>query len=431
MRQFRERGFIVSDTIGEGADVCVINTCSVTGKADRECRQIVRRARRRSPGAYIVVVGCYAQLAPEEIASIDGVDLVLGASEKFSIFEHASPGFIKESVPKIRTEPIDEASGFGPAWSFDADNRTRAFLKIQDGCDYTCSFCTIPLARGSSRSQSPDDSVGQARALVDAGYREIVLTGVNVGDYGRKNGTSLLELLRRMTRIEGLRRIRISSIEPNLLTGELLDYWTSSEVLMPHFHIPLQSGSNEILRMMRRRYTVEDYRSLVERIRERRPDAGVGVDVIVGFPGETDVLFEDSYRFLAGLPASYFHVFTYSERVNTPAAEYGGRIDPAERTRRTNMLRILSEKKRRQFYESFVGREVEVLFEESVKNGYIRGLSPQYIRVAAPYTDGIGNSEARVRIETINGGAAVGTIIGERRTGVQPGERSTIESMEI
>jgi len=408
MRQFRDRGFTVSESITERADVCIINTCSVTEKADRECRQIVRRARRHSPEAYIIVVGCYAQLAPEQIASIDGVDLVLGASEKFAIFDHAGHGFKKEMTPRICTSPIDEATGFGPAYSFDAGSRTRAFLKVQDGCDYSCSFCTIPLARGESRSQSIDDSVEQAKKLVAEGFKEIVLTGVNVGDYGKRDGTTLLALVRKLVCIDGLNRLRISSIEPNLLTDDLLDFWLSSDVLVPHFHIPLQSGSDEVLRQMRRRYLSGYYYDLIHKIRKRSPRAGIGVDVIVGFPGETEKRFEETYRMLVDLPVSYLHVFTYSEREKTPAALYEYRVEPAERSRRTRMLRILSVKKRRAFMETFIGHNVPVLFEESVKNGYIKGLTPEYLRVAIPYRNGIENTEEMVRITSLNGEVAYG-----------------------
>ncbi len=411
MRQFRDRGFTVSDSITERADVCVINTCSVTEKADRECRQIVRRARRHSPDAYIIVVGCYAQLAPEQIASIDGVDLVLGASEKFAIFDHAHTEFIKEQTPRVFTSPIDEATGFGPAYSFDAGGRTRAFLKVQDGCDYSCSFCTIPLARGESRSQSIDESVKQAVKLVAEGFKEIVLTGVNVGDYGRKDGVTLLNLVKRLAGVDGLKRLRISSIEPNLLSDELFDFWVSSDVLVPHFHLPMQSGSDEILRLMRRRYISNYYCDLIHKIRDRSPRAGIGVDVIVGFPGETEEHFEETYRVLVNLPVSYLHVFTYSERENTPASFYEYRVDPAERSRRTHMLRILSVKKRRAFMEMFIGKEAPVLFEESVKNGYIKGLTPEYLRVAIPHRNGIENTEEMVRITSLNGEVAYGELL--------------------
>jgi threonylcarbamoyladenosine tRNA methylthiotransferase MtaB len=420
MRQFRERGFAVSDSLNEHADVCVINTCSVTEKADRECRQIVRRALRNSPDAYIIVVGCYAQLDPEMLASIDGVDLVLGASEKFAIFEHADPEFGKETTPRICTSPIDQATGFGPGYSLYGGGRTRAFLKVQDGCDYTCSFCTIPLARGESRSQSIEETVRQAEMLIAEGFKEIVLTGVNVGDYGRKVGKSLPDLVSNIVKLEGLSRLRISSIEPNLITDELFHFWVSSDILVPHFHIPMQSGSDDILRSMRRRYMSDYYRTLIHNIRRHLPHAGIGVDVIVGFPGETEKHFEETYRMIVDLPVSYLHVFSYSERHNTPAAMFEGKIDPDSRSRRTNMLRILSEKKRRAFMELFIGREVRVLFEEWTKNGYITGLTPEYIRVAVPYREGVQNTEMTVEIISHNGEIAYGEII----------DRGTINSTE-
>ncbi|MGA9406094.1 MAG: MiaB/RimO family radical SAM methylthiotransferase, partial [Bacteroidota bacterium] len=288
-KQFVDRGYTIVP-FSEQSDVCVINTCSVTDRADRECRQLVRRACRTSPGSFVAVLGCYAQLQPEEVASIDGVDLVLGASEKFHLFTY-SEKFQKFDSPRIFVSPISDASDFGPAYSGAADERTRAFLKIQDGCDFNCSFCTIPLARGKSRSQSIEDCLLQAKNLVDQGYREIVLTGVNVGDYGKHHNVSLLKLLGELEMIEGLERIRMSSIEPNLLSEELLDFWISSKKICNHFHIPLQSGSDEILKKMRRRYTATDYRDLVNAIRKHSPDAGIGADVIVGFPGETDDLF--------------------------------------------------------------------------------------------------------------------------------------------
>jgi threonylcarbamoyladenosine tRNA methylthiotransferase MtaB len=422
MKQFRENGFSVTDNIRDRADVCVINTCTVTEKADRECRQIIRRALRSSPDAYIIVVGCYAQLAPEEIASIDGVDLVLGSSEKFSILKYADQSFRKERIPKVHTSSLDESTGFGPAFSYDGNGRTRSFLKIQDGCDFNCSFCTIPLARGSSRSQPVAQTVDQARMLVGEGFKEIVLTGVNVGDYGKKEGASLMMLLGELDKIGGLRRIRISSIEPNLLDDSLLDYWQTSDKLVPHFHIPLQSGDDAILRRMRRRYTTAYYSSLIDKISVRFPQAGIGVDVIVGFPGETEAHFDNTYRFLADLRISYLHVFTYSERENTPAASFDLTVDKGERTRRTRMLRILSTKKRRSFMEKFLGTTVEVLFEESQKNGYITGLTPEYMRVGVNDTGLMHNVCAHVRITGIDEDTAIGELLSasDNETGPEP-----------
>jgi threonylcarbamoyladenosine tRNA methylthiotransferase MtaB len=377
-RQFRERGFQVVD-IDEPADVCVINTCSVTERADRECRQIVRRALRHSPNAYVAVVGCYSQLQPHEIAAIEGVDLILGAKEKFNLFQHTND-FRKTPRPKIAVAPIQDSGTFVGASSVDVSDRTRAFLKIQDGCDYQCSFCTIPLARGESRSVSVYEIVRQAEEIVRLGYHEIVLTGVNVGDYGRKLGANLLSLLRELVKLPGLQRIRISSIEPNLLTDELLDFWLAEERLCKHFHIPLQSGTDDILKQMRRRYRTEWYANRVERIKSVYPEACIGADVIAGFPGETNELFECTYRFLNELPVSYLHVFPYSERPNTQAALLPNHIEPRVKYERSERLRILSLKKRRVFYESFVGKIVNVLFE-SESEGVQTGLTGEYVRV--------------------------------------------------
>ena len=393
-KQFADRGFTIVP-FSERSDVCVINTCSVTERADRECRQLVRRAGRTSPDAFIAVIGCYAQLQPEHVASIDGVDVVLGASEKFHLFDYAE-GFEKFESPRVFVSPIGAASDFGPAYSGGADDRTRAFLKIQDGCDFNCSFCTIPLARGKSRSQSVEDCVLQAVHLVDQGYREIVLTGVNVGDFGKHDATSLIALLRRLETIDGLERIRISSVEPNLLTDELLDFWVSSEKVCNHFHIPLQSGSDEILKRMRRRYTSSDYRSLVSSIKTKAPDAGIGIDVIVGFPGETDELFRKSFDVLHELPVSYLHVFTYSERPNTPSLELDGRVEPRVRFRRSEMVRILSGQKRQSFYLSQLDSTQKVLIESSIEKGMLSGYTENYIRVSVPYQPSLENSIAEV-----------------------------------
>lgn len=381
-KQFLERGFELVDP-GSPADVVVINTCTVTERANRECRQVIRRALRSGPSPYVVVTGCYAQLEPEAIASMNGVDLVLGAREKFDLFRFVG-GLVKEPTTRIHVSDIDTVDNFGPAFTTEAGGRTRAFLKIQDGCDYGCSFCTIPLARGGSRSQTLEECVAQARELVAVGYREIVLTGVNVGDYGRKSSISLLHLVRELVYIDGIERIRISSIEPNLLTMPLLEFVASHPKMCKHFHIPLQSGSDEILRLMRRRYSTADYRLLISRVREAIPDAGIGVDVIVGFPGETEAHFDETYSLLHQLPASYLHVFTYSERPNTPAAAMNGRVQPPQRHHRNDMLRILSQKKRRAFYQSMVGRTVTVLAEGDVQEGRRFGFTDTYVRVAFP-----------------------------------------------
>jgi threonylcarbamoyladenosine tRNA methylthiotransferase MtaB len=413
-QQFADRGFNIVE-LGKDAnavpDVFVLNTCTVTENADREARQIVRRALRAAPDAVIVVTGCYAQLQPEEIASIEGVDLVLGAAEKLRIFDFLSLPLKKNDCPKIACAPIEEVEAFGPAYSAESDSRTRAFLKVQDGCDFNCSFCTIPLARGVSRSQSIAATVEQANMLAIRGYKEIILTGVNVGDYGKKDGTDLLALLQALESMEGIERIRISSIEPNLFTHELLDRVAQSKVVCPHFHIPLQSGSDEILHAMRRRYDTTLYRELITRIIEKIPDAGIGVDVIVGFPGETEEHFLQTYSFLRDLPVSYLHVFTYSERDNTPAISMAKPVLPAERKRRNEMLRILSEKKRRAFSERFIGFEREALFEHEPKNGLAEGYTDNYVRVAVPFEPRLKNAIVSVRLCSVTEDGCTGEVL--------------------
>lgn len=376
-RQFASQGYHIVD-IDKPADVVVLNTCSVTERADRECRQLVRRALRTSPDAYVIVVGCYAQLRPESLAIIDGVDLVLGAREKFEIFRHAD--WRKTSDARVRLSPIEEATTVPPSSSAGFADRTRAFLKIQDGCDYTCSFCTIPLARGASRSVPLSDLMVEAESIVAGGYKEIVLTGVNVGDYGKNEGSSLLEVLKRMSGLEGLERIRISSVEPNLLSDDLLKFWIESPILCKHFHIPLQSGTDVTLAGMRRRYRTTWYADRLAAIKSALPDAGIGADVIVGFPGETKAHFEETYAFLVEQPLTYLHVFSYSERPNTPAASASGRISAELKAERSERLRILSRKKRRMFHESLVGKTLQVLFEES--DDKETGLSGEYVRVS-------------------------------------------------
>lgn len=413
-RQFRDRGFDIVP-FSEPSDVCIINTCSVTERADREARQIVRRALRTSPEAFVAVVGCYAQLDPEEIASIEGVDLVLGASEKFRILDLAS-SFTKGHAPKIHVGPISAANDFGPAYSGGVDDRTRAFLKVQDGCDFNCSFCTIPLARGESRSQSVDACVAQARQLAETGYQEIILTGVNVGDYGKKNGTSLKELLTRLNGVDGIERIRISSIEPNLLTDELLDVWLSSEKMCKHFHIPLQNGTDTLLRAMRRRYTSADYRTLIEKIRTVAPDAGIGVDVIVGFPGETEELFRQNFDFLHALPVSYLHVFTYSERPNTPSIAFPGRVEPRVRYSHSDELRNLGAMKRSAFHQSQEGEVRPVLIEGTIEQNMLSGYTDNYVRVQIPYHPTLENTIAMVRIGAYDGERSAGEVISIRST---------------
>lgn len=381
-KQFLDRGFSVVD-FGTPADVCVINTCSVTGRADRECRQMVRRAIRTSREPFVVVTGCYAQLEPEEVASISGVDLVLGAREKFEIFDHIG-GLEKKLYPHVFVSDINTVDSFGASYTTKVGDRTRAFLKVQDGCDYNCSFCTIPLARGASRSQSMDRCVMQARELVNQGFKEITLTGVNVGDYGKSSDYNLLHLLRQLVDVDGLERIRISSIEPNLLTRELVEFVASEEKMCNHFHVPLQSGCDEILRPMRRRYNSKFYADLIHRIRETIPKCGIGVDVIVGFPGETDEYFETTRRFVETLPVSYLHVFTYSERPNTPASSVAGSVEPKIRFKRNEVLRSIGIGKKREFYSTHIGKTLSVLAEGDVEGGMRFGFTENYVRVGVP-----------------------------------------------
>jgi threonylcarbamoyladenosine tRNA methylthiotransferase MtaB len=405
-RQFLERGFQVVPPDGP-CDIFVLNTCSVTDRADRECRQIIRRVRRSSPAAYVVVVGCYAQLQPDEIAAMEGVDLILGTKDKFRIIERAG-SFAKQDLPQIFVSCIDEASEFEPSDSGALMGRTRAFLKVQDGCDYRCTFCTIPSARGASRSRPVEDVLRQAGRLLREGYREIVLTGVNVGDYGRRSGTDLLELLKGFERLGAVDRIRISSIEPNLLTPEMVSFLLGSGRFCNHFHIPLQSGSDSVLAMMRRRYRSSDYRALVERIRAEDPDAAIGADVLVGFPGETALLFEETRTFLESLPVSYLHVFAYSAREGTPAAGFSGSVGTGIRSERSRVLREMSLRKRAGFQESFVGRTLPVLFEDRSKDGTATGLTTNYIRVTVPFGDDLVNEIRDVTIREATGVSCAG-----------------------
>ncbi|HZY09818.1 MAG TPA: tRNA (N(6)-L-threonylcarbamoyladenosine(37)-C(2))-methylthiotransferase MtaB [Bacteroidota bacterium] len=407
-QQFAKHEFKIVD-FNQPSDVYVINTCSVTERADRECRQIIRRVRRNSPTACIVVVGCYSQLNPDEVASIEGVDLVLGSVEKLKIFDYVRD-FSKRSTPQIFVSCIDDVLDAQPAYSADIGGRTRAFLKIQDGCDFNCSFCTIPLARGGSRSVSSDIVLQQARHLVVQGYREIVLTGVNVGDYGKKNGSNLFKLLKALEIIEGVERIRVSSIEPNLLTKEMIDHILRSERICNHFHIPLQSGSDTVLKQMRRRYLSGEYYDLVEYIKATDPDACIGADVIVGFPGETDGLFEETYNFIHRLPISYLHVFTYSERSHTRAVEFSHQVEPKDRFKRNELLRSLGQIKKRKFYSSFIGKTMPVLFESNVQNHRMSGLTKNYVRVESESDIPLINEIHNVKIEGFRDNVCFGSL---------------------
>ncbi|NWF49297.1 MAG: tRNA (N(6)-L-threonylcarbamoyladenosine(37)-C(2))-methylthiotransferase MtaB [Ignavibacteriaceae bacterium] len=399
--QFIQNGFEIVD-FNDKADVYVFNSCTVTENAEKDCRQLVRKALRINPDAFVIVTGCYAQLRPEEIASIKGVDLVLGSNEKFKLFSLIND-FQKQELACIFVSPTEELNDFGFASSSDADSRTRAYFKIQDGCDYKCSFCTIPLARGLSRSLHPDKAVKEFRAILDKGYKEIILTGVNVGDYGKNINTDLYNLLKKLIEIPGEFRIRISSIEPNLLSDNIIDLTADSEKLCRHFHIPLQSGSNKILKLMQRRYQSQDYQLLIEKLNSRIPQLGIGVDVIVGFPGETEEDFLTTHNFLRNLEISYLHVFTYSERPDTKAIHLEGSVNFSERKRRNNILRILSEKKRNQFYRNMIGKDAEVLFESENISGMMRGFTSNYIRVEHPYSENLVNKFTGIKVEDVSG----------------------------
>lgn len=388
-RQFGEAGYARVE-MDDDPDVLVINTCSVTEQADKKCRNIVSRAVRQNPGVYVAVVGCYAQLKPEAITAIPGVKMVLGANEKFNLVQRVEAADENATVQQVGE--IKEVKTFIPSYS--SGDRTRTFLKVQDGCNYFCAFCTIPLARGRSRSASIKETLEQAQKAIADGAKEIVLTGVNIGDFGTPNGETFIDLCHELDQLSGIERFRISSIEPNLLTDEIIDFVAQSNHFMPHFHIPLQSGSDSILQRMRRRYRTDLYRERITRIKSLLPDACIGVDVITGFPGETDELFEETVDFLMSLPVSYLHVFTYSERDNTTALRLDGVVPDAIRHKRTIRLRMLSDKLRRQFYDSQQGLTRPVLFESAEdEEGRMSGFTNNYIKVTTNF-----NSELKNRI---------------------------------
>ncbi|MBB5637519.1 threonylcarbamoyladenosine tRNA methylthiotransferase MtaB [Pedobacter cryoconitis] len=384
-RLFTDAGYAVVD-FTDGADVYVINTCSVTEHADKKCRKVVKEALKYAPNAYITIVGCYAQLKPVEIAEIEGVDMVLGAAEKFRIVEYISD---LTKLPKavIHQQNIEKVNhNFIAAYSI--GDRTRTFLKVQDGCDYPCTYCTIPLARGGSRSDTIENVVNRAKQIAESGVKEIVLTGVNLGDFGIRSGKredKFFDLVKALDEVEGIERIRISSIEPNLLSNEIISFVAASKRFVPHFHIPLQSGSDKILGLMKRRYRRDLYTERVATIKALIPNCCIGVDVIVGFPGETHEDFLDTYQFLNELDVSYLHVFTYSEREQTEAADMSGVVAGSARADRSKMLHILSDKKRRAFYQSQIGSVGEVLFEDDQKNGFMHGFTKNYVKVKAKY----------------------------------------------
>ncbi len=403
-RGFESEGFERVD-FEEKADIYVINTCSVTDNADKRFKTIVKSALNKNKNAFLIAIGCYAQLKPEELARIDGVDLVLGATEKFKVTDYIND-LTKNEIGEIHSCEIDEADFY--VGSYSIGDRTRAFLKVQDGCDYKCTYCTIPLARGISRSDTLKNVLNNAKEISDKGIKEIVLTGVNIGDYGKgefgnKNHEhTFLELVKNLDEIVGIERLRISSIEPNLLKNETIDFVAKSNCFVPHFHLPLQSGNNELLKSMKRRYRKEIYVDRVNRIKKTMPDACIGVDVIVGFPGETDEIFLETYNFLNELDISYLHVFTYSERPNTEAIKMQGVVPQSIRNKRSKMLRGLSVKKRRAFYESQLRNNHFVLFEGENKSGYMHGFTENYVKVKTPWNPKLVNTIHPVELTEID-----------------------------
>ena len=403
-RLFKEKGFIKKSFL-EPADVYVINTCSVTENADNECKSIVKSALLKNPEAFVAVVGCYAQLKPEEISKIEGVDVVLGATEKFKLLNYIHLSG-KHLHAQIHNCEISDANFFVDAYS--VGDRTRSFLKVQDGCDYSCTFCTIPLARGKSRSDLIENVIRNANKIASEGVKEIVLTGVNIGDFGKgqlitedfknKKDVTFLDLIIALDEVKGIERFRISSIEPNLLKDQIIDFVAKSKKFVPHFHIPLQSGSNVLLKLMKRRYHKELYADRINKIKTLMPDCCIGVDVIVGFPGETDELFLETYNYLNNLDLSYLHVFTYSERDNTEAIDLPNQVSIVERKRRNKMLRILSAKKLRLFYEQQKGKILSVIFENENKKGFMYGFTQNYVKVKYPFDETLCNSILNVTI---------------------------------
>ena len=411
---FSETSTIARNFVNEGfdrvefeekADVYVINTCSVTDNADKRFKSIVKSALKKNEDAFVIGVGCYAQLKPEELANVDGVDLVLGATEKFNVTSYIND-LTKNDIGEVHSCEIEEADSYVGAYSI--GDRTRAFLKVQDGCDYKCTYCTIPLARGISRSDTLENVLKNAKEISSKGIKEIVLTGVNIGDYGKgefgnkKHEHTFLELVKELDKVDGIHRLRISSIEPNLLKDETIDFVSNSDTFVPHFHIPLQSGSDELLKKMKRRYLTNTYTNRVSKIKEVMPNACIGVDVIVGFPGETDELFLETYNYLNQLDISYLHVFTYSERPNTEAVLMDGVVPKKTRAKRSKMLRGLSVKKRRAFYETQLGHTLTVLFESENKEGYIYGFTQNYVKVKTPWNPELINTLHTVTLTKID-----------------------------
>jgi threonylcarbamoyladenosine tRNA methylthiotransferase MtaB len=394
-RQFLEKGFS-SVQFSEKADVYVINTCSVTSHADKKCRNIIKKAVKNAPGSFVAVVGCYSQLQSEQLAAIPGVDLVLGSREKLKMFDYVKD-FSKKEQAEVHSCEILKIKEFDSSYS--VSGRTRSFVKIQDGCDYFCSYCTIPLARGLSRSNTIERVIEDVKDVAARGAKEVVLTGVNIGDFGKGSDEKLIDLMRELEKINGIDRFRISSIEPNLLTDEIIEFMADSGKFVPHFHIPLQSGCDKILRLMNRKYLREVFADRVKTIKRVIPSAGIGADVIVGFPGESDEDFMDTYDFINALPISFLHVFSYSERENTKAAKLPGKLTPAETERRSKILHALGEAKRKLFYGSFIGSRADVLFEAYNKKGKMYGFTGNYIRVEADYDKSLINKTVTVLIK--------------------------------
>jgi len=397
-RKFTDNGYERVD-FNENADIYIINTCSVTKKADKKSEQFIKKARKQNPDAQIVVMGCYAQLQPDKIASIDGVDLILGSNEKFQVMDYLK-NRTNSSQPEIHSCNIENAADYYPSFSY--GDRTRSFLKIQDGCDYHCSYCTIPLARGNSRNQNIESIVSEAEQIGQTEVKEIILTGVNIGDFGKTTGESFLDLIKSLDQVKGVERIRISSIEPNLLSNKIIDFVKHSEKFLPHFHIPLQSGCNAILAQMRRRYKRELFQDRVAYIRQEIPDAFIGVDVIVGFPGEDEEKYNETYEFLGNLNASFYHVFSYSQRPNTLAAEMGQQIPKETINQRSKELQYLAEQKEKAFYKENLGNTRPVLFENYQKDNQMFGFTDNYIKIETPYNPELTEQVAQVKLKSIN-----------------------------
>jgi len=397
-QQMQDAGFAKVD-FNEFADVYVVNTCSVTEYADKKCRNVIRKAKKQNPNSFVVVIGCYAQLKPKEISEIEGVNLVLGANEKFNLIKHLDK-IDKETTNQYISGHIKEVKEFFPSYSF--GDRTRTFLKVQDGCDYFCSFCTIPLARGRSRNATIEETIKSAKNAINKGAKEIVLTGVNIGDFGKSTNQTFFDLVKELDKLDGVERFRISSIEPNLLADEIIEFASNSKKFVPHFHIPLQSGSDNILEAMRRKYRTELYTNRINKIKTLMPNACIGVDVIVGYPGETEEEFLKTYNYLNELDISYLHVFTYSERPNTVAVRFDGVVPNADRQQRSSMLRILSEKKKRLFYQSQLEKSVSVLWEANEESGFMYGFSENYLKCKTEFDINLINKISTVKVNKLS-----------------------------